>query len=261
MDDAGIRTLAERAARRLDGCKRLLFVTGAGLSAESGLPTYRGEGGLYVGKPTEHGMPVEEAMSGRVFRRHPEIAWRHIARLEERVREVRPSPAHRLIAELERDYEVVVLTQNVDGLHAAAGSSQVIDIHGDFHEVRCTRCSHGERYETYAGLGIPPRCPMCLSIMRPNVVLFEEMLPEAKVERLMSELARGFDAYFSVGTSSLFPYISEPIVEAARRGRLTIEINPECTEVSESVELRFACSAGRALKAIFDGARGAQQQD
>jgi NAD-dependent deacetylase len=251
MDDAALATQAASVREQLAGKRRLLFITGAGLSAESGLPTYRGVGGLYVDAHTEHGMPIERALSGPVFRRRPDITWQHIAQIERAVRGAQPSAAHRLIAALESRFEVVVLTQNVDGLHRAAGSSDIIDIHGDCHELSCTRCSFHETRLTYEGLSLPPHCPRCSAIVRPDVVLFEEMLPTDKLERLMRELERGFDAYFSVGTSSLFPYISQPMVEAARHGRLSVEINPEHTPVSELAAFRFPCSAGSALSAIF----------
>lgn len=251
MDDAALAIHADQAREQLADARRLLFITGAGLSAESGLPTYRGVGGLYVDAHTEHGMPIERALSGPVFQRRPDITWQHIAQIERAVRGAQPSPAHRLIAALDARYEVLVLTQNVDGLHRAAGSRDIIDIHGDCHELICTRCTHRETRLTYEGLALPPQCPRCNAVVRPDVVLFEEMLPTGKLDRLLRELARGFDAVFSIGTSSLFPYISQPMVDAARRGRLTVEINPEQTPVSEIASFRFSCSAGRALTAIF----------
>jgi NAD-dependent deacetylase len=251
MDETQLLDQARRVAQRLRGKRRLLFITGAGLSAEAGLPTYRGVGGLYSGAETEHGMPIEVALSGSMFRRRPEITWHHIAQIELAVRGSAPSAAHKLIAALEAQYEVVVLTQNVDSLHRLAGSTQIIDIHGDCRELCCTRCTYRESRSDYAGLAIPPYCPQCAAVLRPDVVLFEEMLPSDKLDRLTAELKRGFDAYFSVGTSSLFPYISRPIYDAGRRGLLTVEINPETTSVSDAVEFRFACGAGRALSAIF----------
>lgn len=167
------------------------------------------------------------------------------------MRGAQPSAAHRVIARLEREHEVVVLTQNVDGLHAAAGSSHIIDIHGDCHELLCTRCEFRERREDYSGMALPPQCPRCGASVRPDVVLFEEALPHQKLEHLSDELARGFDATFSIGTSSLFPYIAQPVLLAARRGQLSVEINPEFTPISELVDVKLACGAGRGLRAIF----------
>jgi NAD-dependent deacetylase len=98
---------------------------------------------------------------------------------------------------------------------------------------------------------LPPRCPTCDAIVRPNVVLFEEALPEAKLTQLDEELSRGFDATFSIGTTSSFSYIAEPVLLAAKRGQLSIEINPDQTLVSDLVSVKLACGAGRGLRAIF----------
>jgi NAD-dependent deacetylase len=254
MDEEALALAAERVRSRLAGHRRrLLFITGAGLSAESGLPTYRGVGGLYSNADTEHGVPIEVALSGPMFRRKPEVTWKHIAQLEHAVRGAQPNRAHAIIAALEREHEVVVLTQNVDGFHRAAGSTRVIDIHGDCHQLRCTRCEYREERANYAGLALPPYCPECEAVMRPEVVLFEEALPQEKLSALRRELAQGFDAYFSVGTTSVFAYIAEPMLHAARSGRLTVEVNPQETEVSPVVDVRFACGAVRALGAVFGG--------
>ena len=252
MDDAELRKRARDVVERLgEGRKRLLFITGAGLSAESGLPTYRGIGGLYEDDETEDDMPIEEALSGSVFRSRPAVTWKHLMRLERGVRGAAPNRGHQIIAELDRRHEVVVLTQNVDGLHHAAGSRKIIDIHGDCHELSCTVCDFHERRNDYAGLVLPPLCG-CGGVIRPDVVLFGEMLPSEKVEELFRELERGFDAYFSVGTTSVFPYISNPIRQAKALGRLTVEINPGRTEVSRLVDVKFDCGAGVALSAIFE---------
>lgn len=252
MDETELRRLAAEVAGQLRERRRLLFITGAGLSAESGLPTYRGIGGLYSNTETEHGMPIEAALSGSVFRTRPEITWHYIARLEQAVRGAQPNAAHAIIAVLEAHHDVVVLTQNVDGFHRAAGSTRVIDIHGDCHRLICTRCDHREVRKDYVGLTIPPSCPRCGAVIRPDVVLFEELLPQAKLRELDRELARGFDAYFTIGTTSVFPYIAQPIIDAARSRKLRVEINPEPTEVSKLINVTFRCGAARALQAIFE---------
>ncbi|HYO59573.1 Sir2 family NAD-dependent protein deacetylase [Archangium sp.] len=114
-------------------------------------------------------------------------------------------------------------------LHSAytsAGSRNVIDIHGDIQDLRCTRCDFKERVTDYASLAPCPACAHCGAVVRPESVLFEELLPQEKVALMQRELARGFDLVFSIGTSSLFPYITGPVVEAAARQRPTVEINP-----------------------------------
>jgi NAD-dependent deacetylase len=255
MKEHLLRAAAERVAERLAGRKRILFITGAGLSAESGLPTYRGIGGLYESEHTEHGVPIEVALSGPMFQRRPELTWHHIARLEQVVRGAKPNRAHALIAELEAQHEVVVLTQNVDGFHRAAGSTSVIDIHGDCHLLYCTACNFRERREDYAGMQVPPTCPKCGALIRPEVVLFEEALPDVQVARLEAELRQGFDAVFSIGTTSLFPYIAGPVMQAVRDRRLSVEINPDRTAVSDLVEVKLTCGASDGLSAIFEYAK------
>jgi len=240
----------EALAEVVRGARRLLFITGAGLSADSGLPTYRGIGGLYEDVQTDHGMPIEVALSGGMFLRDPAIPWHYIAQIERGVRGASFNAAHRVIAGLERSHEVVVLTQNVDGLHVAAGSSDVIDIHGDCHDLCCTACDYRKHVRDYAALEVPPRCPSCGAVVRPDVVLFGEMLPSDKLSRLYDELGRGFDVTFSVGTTSVFPYIALPIEDALRRGRPSVEINPGETQVSRLVTHKLACGAAVALSAL-----------
>ena len=237
---------------RVAAAKRILFITGAGLSADSGLPTYRGVGGLYEDATTEEGMTIEEALSGHMLRVRPEICWRHIARIEQACRGAAPNRGHEVIAALEAHHDVVVLTQNVDGFHQAAGSTDVIAIHGDVHVLECRACGWTRRVVDYEGLDIPPRCPTCQAIVRPDVVLFGESLPLTAVQRLHRALAEGFDVIFSVGTSSAFPYIAQPIWEASRRHCLTVELNPGRTAVSHLVDLRFSQRAALLLDQLWN---------
>jgi NAD-dependent deacetylase len=239
--------------RRLDGAERVLFVTGAGMSADSGLPTYRGVGGLYDGVETEEGMSIEEALSGATMLRDPALCWRYIMQIERACRGAQPNRGHHAIAAFEGRFpEVWVLTQNVDGLHRAAGSSRIIDIHGDVRKLACTACAWRTEVEDYTSLSCPPRCARCDAIVRPEVVLFGEMLPLDKVAELRRQLELGFDAVFSIGTSSVFPYIIEPVLGARMRGALTVEINPGESEVSSFVEERLALGASEALAGLAE---------
>ena len=244
---------AELLAATLRGAGRVAFLTGAGLSAESGLPTYRGMGGLYNGMTRDEGRPIEDILSGATFAQSPALTWKYLREIERACRGAAPNAAHRLIAALEALCEVRVITQNVDGLHQAAGSSQIIELHGRLRELHCTRCRWRESAENFDGFTLPPRCGECGGVMRPNVVLFGEMLPLASVARYERELAKGFDMIFTVGTTAGFPYIHDPVVEATRRGIITVEINPDHTPLSGRVAHRMACGAVRALQAI--GAR------
>lgn len=243
----------ERAAALLRGADSILFITGAGLSADSGLPTYRGIGGLYEDELTEEGIPIEVALSGRMLQAEPAVCWKYISRIERACRGARHNRGHRVIAEIERTHERVwTLTQNVDGFHREAGSTNVIEIHGDIHDLRCTECSWGERVEDYADIDeLPPRCPECGAVVRPDVVLFGEMLPLDPVTTMERELGRGFDLVFSVGTTSVFPYIAGPVLKAAASGIPTVEINPTETEVSPFVEVKVPLRAVLALPRIW----------
>jgi len=238
-------------AQALRRSERVLFVTGAGISADSGLPTYRGIGGLYERDVTDDGVPIEVALSGEMLERDPTLCWKHIHQIESACRGAQPNVAHRVIAALERTHETWVLTQNVDGLHRAAGSQQLIEIHGNVHRLACTRCGHRTRVDDYAALAIPPMCPDCGALVRPEVVLFGEMLPLPAVTMLGRELERGFDLVVSIGTTSTFPYIAGPVLQARARRRATIEINPGESEISELVDLRIRSGAASTLAAVW----------
>ncbi len=239
-----------RAAELVARSQRMLVITGAGISADAGLPTYRGVGGLYEDAATDEGIPIEVALSGDMMDANPSLCWKYIAGIERACRGAQPSRGHHVLAEWERARpHVCVLTQNVDGLHRAAGSENVIEIHGTVHVLRCDRCMDRRRIADYAGLEIPPRCA-CGHIRRPDVVLFGEMLPWAEVKRLEAELDGRPDLVISIGTTSVFPYIAGPVRAAARAGVPTIEINPGDSEVSGLVGLRLRAGAAAALDAI-----------
>lgn len=233
-------------ARLLSQASSLLIITGAGVSAESGLPTYRGLGGLYEGKHTEHGIPIEVALSGSMFTSRPEVTLGYLGAVEVACRSAAPAASHRMIAALERRVaRTWVLTQNIDGLHRAAGSQNVIEIHGNIHRSRCMTCGHREP----VALATSP-CPRCGRPLRPDVVLFEEALPKDAVSTLERELRRGFDVFMVIGTTAVFPYIVAPIMRAARERVPTVEINPDETDLSHFVAYRFAAKAGPTLEAI-----------
>lgn len=243
---AELETLAEHVR----AASRVLVITGAGISADSGLPTYRGVGGLYEDAATEDGIAIEDALSGEMLEHDPALCWKHIHRIEQACRGAVPNPAHRVIAELQARVELCVLTQNVDGLHRRAGSRRVIEIHGDVHELVCTRCGWDTRVADYAALAIPPACPRCAGLVRPRVVLFGELLPKLALAELAAELQRGFDLVISVGTTSAFPYIAQPVVVAAASGVPTVEINPGDTAVSRIVGLRIRAGAAVTFAAL-----------
>jgi NAD-dependent deacetylase len=232
--------------------RNILFITGAGLSADSGLPTYRGIGGLYEDRDPVENIPIELLLSGESLSARPDLTWKYLLQIEQACRPARPNRGHEVIAAIESRFERVwVLTQNVDGFHHRAGSRNVIDIHGDLHRIRCMRCRYRQAVENYSGFSVPPRCPECRGVLRPDVVLFGEELPGRQLATYQAETQRGFDLVISVGTTSAFPYISEPVLAAYHSGKPTIEINPGETQVTEFVTVKISHRAAPALSAIW----------
>lgn len=254
VSEASRQALGE-VAELLRTTRRLLFITGAGLSADSGLPTYRGIGGLYDRAETEEGYAIEDALSGTMLVRHPEISWKYIRQLEESCRGAKHNRGHEVIAHFEQAIpQTFVLTQNVDGFHHDAGSTHVIDIHGGLHHLLCMRrtCDYETDVEDYSGLAALPLCPECGAVVRPEVVLFGEMLPLRQLDTLQRELARGFDLVVSIGTSAVFPYIAGPVFEAARQGKPTVEINPGTSQITRFVSHHIPERAAAALEALWE---------
>jgi len=241
-----------RIAEQLQRAQSILFITGAGVSVDSGLPTYRGAGGLYNENITEEGFPVEQVLSGAMLESSPEVTWKYLAQIEVRGRRAHCNQAHKIISRMQSRFaRVWVLTQNIDGFHQEALSQNVIDIHGDLHRLYCPACGWRAFREDYAVLSIPPHCPDCNGVVRPDVVFFGEMLAQDKLVLLQRELDQGFDVYFSIGTTSVFPYIQLPILDAKRRGKFTVEINPSDTQISHLFDVKLPLGASAALQAIW----------
>ncbi|MBL8429862.1 MAG: NAD-dependent deacylase [Dechloromonas sp.] len=247
--DAALDAVAEH----LRHARSALFITGAGISADSGLPTYRGVGGLYDSEATEEGLRIEDALSGDVFAMRPDITWKYLIQIEENCRGAKPNSAHLAIASLDEHLDrVMVFTQNVDGLHRQAGSQDIVEIHGNLQELECTQCSHEEVAADLSGREVPPLCPACGAVLRPRVVLFGEALPEEPLDRFIDAFQTGFDIVFTIGTSSIFPYITQPVVLAAGSGIPTVEINPSRTMLTDIVDYYLPLGAVEAMTAILE---------
>jgi len=248
-DFVPMRALAAELAR----ARRVLVITGAGISADSGLPTYRGVGGLYDKGPTEDGVAIEEALSGSMMRTRPELCWKYLGEIEQACRGRQPNAGHEVLAALAPCYEqFTVLTQNVDGFHRSAGSRDLIEIHGNLHRLHCSFCAYETEVADYSGLDLPPSCPYCAGLVRPRVVLFGEALPERELSRLYQVIEQGVDLVISIGTTSVFPYIAQPVIAAARKGVPTAEINPGSSEVSHLVRYRIRKRAAAALQELCE---------
>lgn len=242
MEDAIART-----AEVLQRAERILVITGAGLSADSGMPTYRGLGGLYNGV-TEEGVPIEVVISGPMLQRDPALCWKYLAELGKACLNAAPNAGHEAIAELQRRKpQCWVLTQNIDGFHRRAGSpaERLIEIHGELQPLYCQSCgAESDELREHLARPLPPRCAACGGVLRPPVVLFEEMLPEQAIDTLYAQLRQGFDLVLLVGTTASFPYIVEPVLRTRAAGGFTVEVNPASTDLSSVVDVKIE---GRAL--------------
>jgi NAD-dependent deacetylase len=223
-------------------------LTGSGISAESGIPTFReAQTGLW-----ERYNPQELA-TPQAFVRNPRLVWEWYEWRRGLVVAAKPNAGHRALAELERRIsEFTLVTQNVDGLHQEAGSEAVIELHGN---IRRTRCSEeGVLVEEYED-GTPPRCPRCGAFLRPDVVWFGEMLPYGALEAA-SEAARGCDVFFSIGTSSLVHPAAALPYEALENGATLVEINPGETPLTGHADFMLRGRAGEVLSALARAAYG-----
>ncbi|MBU0809831.1 MAG: NAD-dependent deacylase [Gammaproteobacteria bacterium] len=240
----------KRVAEQLKQAERILLITGAGLSADSGLPTYRGLGGLYNGQTAE-GLPIETALSGPMLQRDPALCWKYLAELGKACLGAQANAGHYAIAELQRRKpHCWLLTQNIDGYHRAAGSpmERVIEIHGELAPLYCQSCGAVDaELAAHLQRPLPPKCQQCAGVLRPPVVLFGEMLPEQAIASLYAELGKGFDVVISVGTSASFPYIVEPLLRTRRAGGFTADINPQRSDLSNRVDVHLQ---GRALDVL-----------
>lgn len=246
-----------QVAEILKKAERILFITGAGLSADSGLPTYRGVGGLYDDRHTDEGIPIEEALSGEMLERRPDITWKYLWQIGSACSGKIFNRGHEVISLMEKMKPGTwVLTQNIDGFHRAAGSKNLIEVHGNASELYCVNCNFKSTSEDFlAGYGaeipLPPTCPKCKGLVRPNVVLFGEMLPGKALEQIYRLEAMRMDAVLSVGTSGVFPYISGPVYMARRAGVPTVEINPSGTGLSDIVDFKINAGAAETLDRIW----------
>ncbi len=233
--------------------RSILFITGAGISAGSGIPTYRGIGGLYNVDVTEDGCSIEEALSASMLASNPEITWKYLLQIGKAVSGATHNRAHEVIAEFERKFHRVwTLTQNVDGFHSAAGAQNVIEAHGNMHSLSCTQCGQKTNTADFDSIEIPPQCSSCGGLIRPDVILFGEFLSGPAIDRMQEEVHRGFDVTFSIGTSSVFPYIQAPLEVARSFGRPTIEINPCETTATRLVDYHLPMPAAQALEEIWN---------
>ena len=237
-----------RAARILVENKPVIGLTGAGISAESGIPTFRGRNGLW------RRYRAEDLATPEAFKRNPRLVWEWYKWRIELVVKARPNPGHKALVELESmGVLACLITQNVDSLHREAGQRCVVELHGNIRWARCTSCGY-RVYWKHAPQEIPPRCPRCGGLMRPDVVWFGEPIPEPVLEKAFS-LARQARTVIVIGTSgvvmpaALIPYIVK------ERGGFVVEVNVEPSALTDIADVFLQGRAGIILPKLVEAVR------
>ena len=234
----------EEVVEFLAGAGRVAVLTGAGISAESGVPTFRGKDGLWKQ------YKAETLATPEAFERDPKLVWEWYDWRRGLIAPVEPNAGHRVIAGWESLFgEMAVITQNVDGLHAKAGSQNVVELHGNIWKLRCTREGTVEEVRDNPLPHIPPVCPNCGSFLRPHIVWFGESLDPVVLGRAY-ELSESCQVMFVIGTSAVVhPAASLPYA-AARAGAKIIEVNLEPTSLTPQADFFFPGKAGEILPVL-----------
>lgn len=227
---------------------RVGVLTGAGVSAESGIPTFRGEGGLW------RNFRPEELATPKAFRKDPKLVWEWYLWRRQIIAKAKPNSAHEGLVQLERKYgeNFLLITQNVDGLHQRAGSQRIVELHGNIWRVRCLRCGkvyydYREHYEE-----LPPTCLRCGGLIRPDVVWFGEPLPEEALQKAHA-WACSCDVFVVIGTSCLvYPAAELPIV-AKGHGAKLFEVNTESTPISSLADVIIREPATAGIRKLLEG--------
>jgi NAD-dependent deacetylase len=214
----------------LAASRSICVLTGAGISTESGIPTFRGPGGLW------RTFRAEDLANVTAFHRNPKLVWEWYEDRRGAMAAAQPNPGHLALAELERRTpEFTIVTQNIDGLHQRGGSRSVLEVHGSIWVVRCTNCAYKDRDERVPLPELPPKCPRCSSLLRPDIVWFGEMLPPDVWDNAeQAVLSAGI--LLVIGTSAVvYPAASlAPLAKSA--GARVVEINPDETPLSSEVD-------------------------
>jgi len=228
---------------------RVLVITGAGVSAESGIPTFRGKGGYW------RNFDAAKLATPEAFERDPKLVWEWYSERRQRVSNARPNAGHEAIAKLARQAnDFLLVTQNVDDLHARAGlaNEAMVQIHGNIFVTRCSRCDF-RRDCDHDHEDVLPRCPECAAPMRPGVVWFGERLPLSELQRVENYLDRGAcDLVIVAGTTAAFGYIVDWALRASGNGGELLEVNPEETPISQFATQLVREPAAIALPRIVD---------
>jgi NAD-dependent deacetylase len=234
-----------RASLWLAESKRLTVLTGAGVSAESGVPTFRGKEGLW------QGFRATDLATPQAFSRDPKLVWNFYNWRRQLLAPLQPNPAHEALVRLEEKIpQFWLVTQNIDDLHRRAGSRNLIELHGNIWMVRCSRCQKVNRNDEVP-LPELPTCEDCGGLLRPHVVWFGEQLEPAILERAIVE-ARSCDTMLVIGTSALVQPAASLALHAKEEGARVVEINLEPTPYSGHLDLVLQGKAGEILPQLVE---------
>ncbi len=229
----------EEVKERLLSAGNVVVLTGAGVSAESGVPTFRGSGGLW------QNYRAEELATPEAFQRDPALVWKWYAWRREKLKGLEPNPAHKAIAAMEGVHKgFTLITQNVDGLHAMAGSREIVELHGNIWRTRCIGC-----LEVRETRELPkdtlPHCAKdeCGALLRPDIVWFGEALDERILMRALNAVDEA-DIVIVAGTSAVVQPAASFAMRAKEKGAFVVEVNPSETPVSDYVDMRLRDKAG-----------------
>ena len=232
----------DTVAQKLKDSRKIVFVTGAGISQESGIPTFRGKDGYWRKYD-----PMKLA-SIDAFYDDPKLVWEWYDDRRKNILYVKPNEGHFAISQMEEFKDVVVLTQNIDGLHQRSGSTNVLELHGSIIRIKCTVCDFTDNItENFESL--PPKCK-CGSMLRPDVVWFGEPLPQNIWQSAIKE-ASICDVMIIVGTSLVVSPANTLPVYAKQNGAILIEVNPEKTVMSNDMALSIQATSAEVLPKIL----------
>ena len=218
--------------------KKIVFVTGAGISQESGIPTFRGKDGLWRNQDAMKLATID------AFYDNPKMVWEWYNERRMNIFQAQPNPGHKAIAELEKYAEVVVLTQNIDGLHQKSGSTKVLELHGSIVKIKCSVCDYKEEILTEIS-ELPPLCK-CGNILRPDVVWFGESLPHDVWQNAIN-LASNCDLMIIAGTSLVVSPANTLPIYAKQNNATLVEINPRDTEMSGEMDITIRNTSAESL--------------
>jgi len=232
----------ESIADKLSQAEKIVFVTGAGISQESGIPTFRGKDGLW------RKYDAMQLATINAFYENPKLVWEWYDERRKNILAAKPNAGHTAIANLEKFKQVRVLTQNIDGLHQRAGSSQVYELHGSIITIKCTVCDFKEKI-TGDFSELPPRCK-CSNMLRPDVVWFGEALPQNVWSEAIMQ-ANSCNVMFVVGTSLAVSPANMLPIYAKQNGAILVEVNPEETLMSKDMDLSIRSTSAKALPELL----------